>query len=439
MNFWTKIKRLSKNLFYWDGNSSMEVQIYNALLVIVFFNCLIFAISNLFLANQALVWASLVAVFLLAICFYLLRVKNAYKLAFCLSSVGSYPILAYAFFYNEGINGPNFYMFLLVHLILLSILKLKFHYIWTLINMLFFLGLFYIGLYHEEWIPKNYGSKEAIFLDHGLTYMVSLLGISILINSIKRFYAAQKNKVKEKTVELTQINSSLKKTSAQKDRIITIISHDLKNPLQSIIQTLELMNSGELTEEENKFLRQELLKTTNRTYKMMENILEWSSFEIKNVAGREKKILVKDLVEDTVEILKVIAKQKSIQLQVSYHKNPMVYIETDRLLLIFRNLVQNAIKFTPSGGLVTVDLNCRNEQFILEITDNGIGISTDRLKNIFDQDIKSTYGTEQEKGTGMGLHLCFQSAHKLNGELKVNSTVGVGSSFKLIIPTGINK
>ncbi|EPR65834.1 putative sensory box sensor histidine kinase/response regulator [Cyclobacterium qasimii M12-11B] len=439
VKYWEKIKRQSKRLFFWDGNPSMEVQIYNAILVIIFFIGIIFSISNLFLGNQALVWSSAIAVVLLLICFYLLRVKNAYKLAFYISSGGSYPLLAYAFFYNDGINGPNFYMFLLVHLIILSILKLKFHYVWTLINMLFFTGLFYIGLYHEEWIPKNYVSKEAVFLDHVLTYFVSLIGISILINSIKRFYAVEKEKVKEKSIELTQINRSLTKTSAQKDKIITIISHDLKNPLQSIIQTLELMDSGELSEEEIKFLRQELLKTTNRTYKMMENILEWSSFEIKNMAGREKEMLVKELVEDTVEILKVIAKQKSIQLEVNYHKNPLVYLETDRLLLIFRNLVQNAIKFTPAGGLVTIDLNCLNEQLILEITDNGIGISADRLSNIFAQDIKSTYGTEQEKGTGMGLHLCYQSAHKLNGELKVDSTEGVGSSFKLIIPTGINR
>ncbi|WP_339924112.1 ATP-binding protein [uncultured Cyclobacterium sp.] len=439
MEYWEKIKRQGKRLFYWDGNPSMEVQIYNALLVIIFFIGIVFSISNLFLGNIALVWSSAVAVVLLLICFYLLRVKNAYKLAFYITSIGSYPILSYAFFYNDGIHGPNFYMFLLVHLIILSILKLKFHYIWTSINMFFFIGLFYIGLYHEEWIPRSYENKEAIFIDHGLTYLVSLLGVSILINSIKRFYGDEKKKVKEKTTELTHINSSLTKTSAQKDKIITIISHDLKNPLQSIIQTLELMDSGELSEEEIKFLRQELLKTTNRTYQMMENILEWSSFEIKNMAGREKKTLVKDLVEDTVEILKVIAKQKNIQLEVKYHKNPLVYLETDRLLLIFRNLIQNAIKFTPSGGLVTIDLNSLNDQLILEIKDNGIGISEDRLAHIFEQDIKSTYGTEQEKGTGMGLHLCFQSAHKLNGELKVNSKEGVGSSFKLIIPTGINR
>ena len=340
---------------------------------------------------------------------------------------------------NDGINGPTFYVFLLIHLIILCIVISKHYLFWSVLNVIFFIVLYYIGLYQEDWIPINYGNKEEIFADQSLTYTACIIGISILVASLKRFYTIQKNKVKQQTIELIELNKSLKITSDKKDKIIAIISHDLKNPLQSIIQTIELINSGELTDEDIKYLRKELLKTTNSTYKMMENILEWSSFELKNEVKREKKIFVKDLVEDTVGILKVIAKQKDIILQVNYHKNPEINLETDRLLLIFRNLVQNAIKFTSSGGLVTVDLNCINEQFILEITDNGIGISTDRLKNIFEQDIKSTYGTEQEKGTGMGLHLCFQSAQKLSGELKVKSTEGVGSSFKLIIPTGINK
>ena len=438
-DYWTKIKRQSKNLFYWEGNPSMEIQIFNATLVIIFFFNLFLAALNLFLANYVLFGLCLFVSIAMAGYLYLLRVKNSYRTAFYLASLSSYPILAYNFLNNEGINGPTFYVFLLVHLIILCIVISKHYLFWSVLNVIFFIVLYYIGLYHEDWIPINYGNKEEIFADQSLTYTACIIGISILVASLKRFYAIQKNKVKQQTIELIELNKSLKKTSDKKDKIITIISHDLKNPLQSIIQTIELINSGDLTDEDIKYLRKELLKTTNSTYKMMENILEWSSFELKNEVKREKKIFVKDLVEDTVGILKVIAKQKDIMLQVNYHKNPEINLETDRLLLIFRNLVQNAIKFTPSGGLVTVDLNCINEQFILEITDNGIGISTDRLKNIFEQDIKSTYGTEQEKGTGMGLHLCFQSAHKLSGELKVKSTEGIGSSFKLIIPTGINK
>ena len=85
-----------------------------------------------------------------------------------------------------------------------------------------------------------------------------------------------------------------------------------------------------------------------------------------------------------------------------------------------------------------VDIYSQEEQLTLQITDNGVGISPKRLETIFEQDIKSTYGTEQEKGTGMGLHMCFQSAHMLSGKLEVESKEGEGSTFKLVIPTGIH-
>ncbi|AEL25749.1 integral membrane sensor signal transduction histidine kinase [Cyclobacterium marinum DSM 745] len=436
--YWTKIRRLGKHLFYLEGDPSMELQIYNALLIITIFSCLIFVIFNLVLSNIVLLWASLGAALFLLGCFYLLRVKNAFKTSFYLALSMSYLVFVFTFLNHEGIYGPTFYMLLLVHLIIHSIVKLKYHFFWSIVNGLFFLGLFYIGLYHDELITQSYTNKDAVFIDHGFTYIVAIIGFTLLINSVRQFYENQRSKVKEQTVAMAKTNSSLQKTSAQKDRIITIISHDLKNPLHSIIQTLKLVNSGMLDEEEVKLLNEELLNTTNRTFQMMENILEWSSFELKNETSQIKKILIKDLIDDTVEILKVIARQKKINIEVNYHKNPLVNIETDRLLLIFRNLVQNAIKFTPADGLIVISINSEEGFLILEVSDNGIGISPERLKNIFEQDIKSTYGTEQEKGTGMGLHFCNQSAHKLSRKLEVESTEGEGSTFKLVIPTGIH-
>ncbi|GAB3010695.1 hypothetical protein GCM10027284_32260 [Cyclobacterium sediminis] len=425
-------------MFFWDKSPSLEIQVFNVALVILIGFALFLAIINLWLQNYSLVKLCLIVVVSLSVFIYLLRVKHAFKTAFYLASFSTYPILLFNFFHNDGIIGPTFYILSLIHLLILTIVNTKHYTFWSTLNVLFYFLLYCFGLYYGELIPENYNSRFEILTDHLLTYSASILGVTMIMFALKRFILNQKRKVKEKTVALLKINKDLKQTNNQKDRIIAIISHDLKNPLQSIIQTLELINSGDLTEEEIKFLRKELLKSTKNTYKMMEDILEWSSFEIKNASRKEKKIKIKDLIEDTVEILRVIAKQKSIELEVNYHENPLLNLETDRLLLIVRNLVQNAIKFTPSGGHVIVDIYSQEEQLTLQITDNGVGISPKRLKNIFEQDIKSTYGTEQEKGTGMGLHMCFQSAHKLSGKLEVQSTEGVGSTFKLVIPTGIN-
>ena len=436
--FLARLKRQGNNLFFWDQSPSLEIQVFNAALVILIVFVLFLAIINLWLLNYSLVQLCIIVAISLFIFIYLLRVKHAFKTAFYLASFSTYPILLFNFFHNDGILGPTFYILSLIHLLILSIVRTKHYTFWSILNVLFYFTLYCFGLYYGELIPQNYNSQFEILTDHLLTYSASILGITMIMFAMKRFISIQRRKVKEKTVALLKINKDLKQTNNQKDRIIAIISHDLKNPLQSIIQTLELINSGDLTEEDIKFLRMELLKTTKNTYNMMEDILEWSSFELKNAAKREKKTYIKELIQDTVEILNVIAKQKSIDLEVNYHQNPLLNLETDRLLLIFRNLVQNAIKFTLSGGHVIVDIYCQEEQLTLQITDNGVGISPKRLKNIFEQDIKSTYGTEQEKGTGMGLHMCFQSAHKLSGKLEVQSTEGVGSTFTLVIPTGIN-
>ncbi len=438
MNFWKKIKIRAFQIFYWDNTPVMEKQIFNSTLVIVFVFMLAMMAFNIIIRNWLLTGITFFVIVGLVLCYYLLRNRNQFKYAYFIFGGLTYPILAINFFNNDGIEGPTFYIFILCHLIILTISPIRSYFFWSLINGFSFLVLYYIGTFQNQWVPRLYDSNELIFIDHTITYLACLIGIGFLVATLKRFYRSQKNKVKVKSNELIRINRSLSKTSSQKDKIITIISHDLKNPLQSIMQTLELINKGELPPDEMEFLHEELLKITTRTYNMMENILDWSSFELKNTAIRTKEIRLKELFEDTIEILKVIAKQKSISLSVNYRKNPLVKIETDRLLLILRNLVQNAIKFTASGGQVSMEIFGQKDLVTISIQDNGIGISQERLKKIFEQDIKSTYGTEQEKGTGMGLHLCFQNAKRLGGTLEVVSKEGNGSNFTLTIPSGLN-
>lgn len=438
MSFWNKIKIRATHFFIWENSQVMEKKIFNSTLVIAFSFMVAMLIYNAIFGTLVLIGLVLFVIVGLGICYYLLRKRNQFKQAYYLFGAFTYPVLAINFFNNDGIDGPTFYIFLLFHLIILSISPIRGYLSWSLINGASFLLLYYIGVFHEDLIPQIYPNKGVVFLDHAITYLACLTGIGFMVATLKEFYRSEKNKVKEKTNELTRMNRSLAKTSSQKDKIITIISHDLKNPLQSIMQTLELINKGDLPPEEMKFIHEELLKITTRTYNMMENILDWSSFELKNKSTRVKEIRLQELFEDTLEILKVIAKQKSISLLIQFKKNPLVRIETDRLLLILRNLVQNAIKFTPTGGQVSLEIDSRNEWVSISIRDNGIGISQDRLTKIFEQDIKSTYGTENEKGTGMGLHLCFQNAEKLGGNIDVVSEEGSGSSFTLTFPDGLS-
>ncbi|MFC4874057.1 sensor histidine kinase [Negadavirga shengliensis] len=416
----------------------MEKQIFNTTVVIMLFYVLIMGFFNALIGNYILVGMIGFTFICLLYVYKLLRVNNNYKLAYYLFGSLAYPILIFNFYFNDGNAGPTFYIFFLVHMVMLSISPINKFIFWSVLNFIFFVLLFYAGNFFREYIPQMYGNQEMIFLDHSITYLGSLTGVSLLIGTIKQYYVSQKRKVSEKGRELIKANRDLNRVNSQKDKIITIISHDLKNPLQSIMQTLELLKESDLNQAEIEYLHDELLKITTRTYQMMENILDWSSFELKNKQVKIQETDLRGLFENTLEILKVIAKQKGISLEIIYYQNPIVRLETDRLLLIIRNLIQNAIKFTENGGKVVLEVSSNEDEIIISITDNGIGIPEEQLKDIFQLNIKSTFGTNHEKGTGMGLHLCHQNAQKLGGRIKASSSPGKGSNFELRIPNGFD-
>lgn len=440
MNLWQKLKKKSKSIFFWHKTPVMEKQIFNATIVIIGFYLFLMGLFNFFTKQYVLTFISLFAVALLFWIYDMVRVKNKFMKAIYIFGGLAYPLITINFFLNDGIYGPSSYIFILANFVLISISPKKMVTGWTITNLIFFLILFYVGNYYSEAIPTNYSSKHVIFLDHGITYIGSLLGITFLIITIKNFYQIEKSNTEKKKQELVVLNRNLANINNQKDKIIAIIAHDLKNPLYAIMQTLELIADTEedIPQEEIHIIRSELLKNTKKTIAMMENILEWSSFELNNQKLRIEEVDLKSLLENTLDIMTTIASQKQVELKIIFNNNPTVKLETDRLLLIVRNLVQNAIKFTKPGGKIEFELSSDNNLTTISVEDNGIGIPESKLKDIFQLNIKSTYGTANEKGTGMGLHICYQNAQKLGGEIEVRSTEGAGSSFILRFPNRIS-
>lgn len=380
------------------------------------------------------------AIFLICLPFgpyimYLLRKKHKFNLPFFIFGFVAYPALAISFYHNDGVQGPSAYVFILINLVMASIAPIRWVFGLALVNILFFVGLFYVGIFFPDAIPTNYPDKTTLFIDHSITYLSASLGMIFILMTVRAYYQTQKSRSEENEKELIVVNRDLININAQKDKIIAILAHDLKNPLQSIMQTLEMLNeTNDLTREEMDFIHGELLKNTKRTYTMMENILEWSSFELRGQNSRVREVDLKSLLGDTLEIMKSIAKQKGIALNTQFNANPILHLESDRLLLIVRNLVQNAIKFTNVGGKITFEVSNDGNDILLSVEDNGIGISENQLNAIFQFEAKHTYGTAKEKGTGLGLHLCYQNAKKIGAILSVESKEGVGSTFSLRIP-----
>ncbi|MDN3669689.1 HAMP domain-containing sensor histidine kinase [Echinicola jeungdonensis] len=416
-------------------NYNVKSKIFNSISIIVIFYLASMALFNMYYLGQLMLgWIVIGATLAQGGVYYLGRFKGHYKLGFLIFSTLSYPILAINFYLNDGIEGPSLYIFMMIHIIIMALSHKKNYHFWILYNFLFFSILFYIDNYYPQIIPATYDNPDIKFIDHELSYLTCLVGIFAIIVTLKKSYLIQKKKTETKSRALGEANYALKKSNDQKDKIIALISHDLKNPLLSITQILKLIKNKDLNEEEMKMAQEELYTMTNNTQKMLDNILDWATFELQNREVSFTENHVADICKSFLSVYHTLAKQKGIHFIIDYEDNPIIKTDVDRFSLILRNLIQNAIKFTKSGGCIKFLVKETTQHVSVMVEDSGIGISREKINTLFEMDIKTTYGTQREKGTGLGLSLCKENSKKIGAQLSVESEEGKGTTFTLTLP-----
>jgi len=236
--------------------------------------------------------------------------------------------------------------------------------------------------------------------------------------------------IKDYSRELLQLNSS-------KDKLFSIISHDIKSPFISILGFSEMLNTDidSLSKEEVKDISEKIYSTSKNTYKFIENLLHWSLFERGKMEAHPEIINLNELIMKVNSLLSGSAEQKKILLLCNGSEDLLVYADSNMIFSLFQNLIPNAIKFTPAGGAVTTSFYSFNEFVEIKIADNGIGIEKQKLKNIFDvKAADSIKGTEGEEGTGLGLALCRHFVNYNHGQISVESERGKGTIFSVRLP-----
>ncbi|MDZ7899666.1 MAG: HAMP domain-containing sensor histidine kinase [Arcicella sp.] len=233
--------------------------------------------------------------------------------------------------------------------------------------------------------------------------------------------------------QVAQQTSELKALNSTKDRLFSIIGHDLRSPIASLKGILLLLDNQQLSREEFNELLQHLQKNVDNVHGMLENLLQWSMSQMKGMKPNLKSFDINDIIEQTVELFKDVAKQKQINLQMDISENLMVFADENHIKAIIRNLVNNALKFTPKNGQVSISSKFKNNYVVLQITDSGIGINSDEMQLIFTNP-KLKQGTSGEKGTGLGLILCKDLIKQNYGEITVKSELEKGTTFKILIP-----
>lgn len=238
-------------------------------------------------------------------------------------------------------------------------------------------------------------------------------------------------------MEKNQALKELEELNQTKDKFFSILSHDLRSPFDSILGFTEILKNEfeELSKEEIKIYLESLYQSSRHIYNLLTNLLHYSKFQLGKTEFNPKKINLYTALLDTIGILSGNALKKDISLLNLINQDVFVSADFDMLNSIFMNLISNAIKFTKRGGEVRVFCEPFENFVKISFQDNGIGIEKDEIERLFKLDYKkSTYGTENESGTGIGLLIVKQYVEKHGGTITVNSKVGKGTTMTFTIP-----
>lgn len=237
--------------------------------------------------------------------------------------------------------------------------------------------------------------------------------------------------------DLLKSQQELKESNLMKDKFFSIIVHDLKSPLNSLkaITNLLYRFTDSLSTEEIKRTAEDLNQSIDALFDFINNLLTWAKVQMQEVGFRSQNFDLKELVDKQLQLFKVYAQSKNITLKYAVPKQINVFADPNYTDMVIRNLVSNAMKFTPEGGEVKVSAKNKEDYVEISVSDTGVGIEPEALKNLFRWDNKHiTLGTFGEKGTGLGLILSKEFVEKSGGTLSVISEVGKGSVFTFTLP-----
>ncbi len=247
----------------------------------------------------------------------------------------------------------------------------------------------------------------------------------------------QKEKVDELNEKLRRSEKSLKELNKTKDKFFSIISHDLRSPFASIVSFSRIMKRDidGLSKEELQELALELDKSVTKINSLLDNLLQWSRSQTGKMRYEPQQFRLKEVVQDNVSLFAANAIEKGIEMIDNVDDELKIYGDVNMIDTILRNLISNALKYTDRGGTVTLDSHTRNKMVEISVSDTGLGISEEDQGKLFRADVlHTTFGTWDEKGSGLGLLLCKEFIEKHGGRISLKSKPGKGSVFSFAIP-----
>lgn len=300
-------------------------------------------------------------------------------------------------------------------------------------------------------IQYDLGKKEAMLATQNLelkqrrNLIIAVLAglVLLLLLAITLFISNRKRKnnnrlLMEKNKKISLQQEKLQEVNHIKDRLFSIISHDLKSPMQSLIFYLRLLHKKKLSQDEVRSLAGELEHHFNHTRNMTDNLLYWASHQMKGWQLNPKHLVLADILKEVLPTIAQNAERKNIAIAKEVNGDLTLFSDPEMLKLVLRNVLTNAVKFTPEGGHITIVIKDQGDKVRLSVSDNGVGMDEKMLDRFRQGDaLISRRGTADEKGTGLGILVSRQLLEKQGGEMHIDSKPGGGTTVHIDFPTQV--
>lgn len=283
----------------------------------------------------------------------------------------------------------------------------------------------YVWIKYESFHPPIYET-----VSNGRVLFNICVGLTSMIIALQYFKFEQltsQRAIQQKNEELEALNKT-------KEKLFSIIAHDLRSPIAQIKSTLDLVNRDFISKEEFHELSHHFTKQIDQLQDNMNNLLTWSQSQLNGIVTKPQAVNASIIIKEVIELLRQQWQGKEIQIQFEAFDD-LVWMDPDHLKVVIRNLLSNAIKFSKKKHSIVINHSRNNKELTIAVRDTGMGMSQEQLDALFTaEEIVSTHGTDKERGTGLGLKLCKEFLDKNKGEIWAISEKGIGSTFFINIP-----
>lgn len=429
-----KLRKLFSTLFGDSADIIFENRLFNISTLVGVFLCIIMIVSNLVVGiNNILNIALAFLAGLYCVFFYYGRFKNRFRAFVPYYILSTQFLLIMAWIFNSGSYGPVSFIFISFLLVTIGIVPVNQHGKWFAVVLISYLIAFSIEIFMPGYI-KGYESIEQRHLDLILTFFIAFGFAYFFIRVLKINYAIEHQMALKQKQLIENQNAYLENANLVKDRLFSVLAHDLRSPLSSLKAMINVFEDEIKENYEMNEIAHAIDQRLTYNLQLLDDLMLWSKSQMTGSKMMKTYFNLCLVFKDSYEILKRNAEQKQVAFENDIPDDFQILADANSIRAVLRNLISNAIKFCMPGGKVKLSAFETDKAYIINVVDNGVGMSAEQTNKLFTELHLSTDGTLSERGSGLGLLLVKDFIEQNGGYLSLKSSSGEGTSVEIYLP-----